>query len=121
MNYQVSEMKFKNSEWKPSLLRGMHTYPDQVVSSHSMRSTLRHGDIECDVECLITSSRPHLKVLKHPEEIEHLLSKYENVSGDFPLGRPPDRGLEHVIELEIGNQPIKMKPYRHLERIRYYD
>ena len=56
----------KNLEWNPTLLRGMHTYPDQVISSNSMRSTLRHGDIECDVECLITSSRPHLKVLKHP-------------------------------------------------------
>ena len=26
--------------------------------------------------------------------------------------------LTHVIELEIGNQPIKIHPYRHPERIR---
>ena len=33
MNYQVPKMRFKNSEGKPIVLRGMHTYPNQVVSS----------------------------------------------------------------------------------------
>ena len=46
VNYQVSEMSFKYSEGNPILVRGMHTYPNQVVSSHSMRSILIHGDIE---------------------------------------------------------------------------
>ena len=45
MNYQVPEMRFKNSEGKPIMLRGMHTYPNQVVYSHNMRFILRHGDI----------------------------------------------------------------------------
>ena len=65
MYYQVPEMRFKNSEGRPILLRGMHTYPHQVVSSHIMRSILRHGDSELVVECLITSPKPHLKVSKH--------------------------------------------------------
>ena len=50
-----------------------------------MRSILRHGGIEWDVECFITSSKPHLKVLSHPKEIEKLLSKYERIFGDLPL------------------------------------
>ena len=95
MNYQVLEMRFKNSEGKPILLRGMDTYPNQVVSSHSMRSILGHGDIEWIFECLITYSKPHLKVSKHPKEIEQLLSKYERVFGDLPPGRPLDRRVEH--------------------------
>ena len=33
VNYQVFETRFKNSEGKPILLRGMHTYPNQVVFS----------------------------------------------------------------------------------------
>ena len=45
MNYQVPEMRFKNLEGKPILLRGMHTYPNKVVSSHNMRYILRNGDI----------------------------------------------------------------------------
>ena len=46
VNYQVLEMRLKNLEGKPILLRGMHTYPNQVVSSHSMRFILRYGEIE---------------------------------------------------------------------------
>ena len=45
MNYQVPEIRFKNSEGKPILLRGMHIYLNQVVSSHNMRFILRHGEI----------------------------------------------------------------------------
>ena len=45
------------------------------------------------------------------------MSKYEKVFGDLPPRRPPDRGVEHIIELEIGTQPIKMHPYRHPKRI----
>ena len=84
-----------------------------------MRSILRHGDIEWAVECLITYPKPHLKVSKHPKEIEQLLSKYDRVFGDPPPGRPLDRGVEHIIELEIGTQPIKMHLYIHPKSIRY--
>ena len=118
VNYQVPEIRFKNSEGKPILLRGMHPYPNQVMSSHNMRTILRHGDIEWTAECLITSPKPHLNISKHPKEIEQLLSKYEKVFGYLPPGRSPDRGVEHIIELEIGTQPIKIHPYRHTKRIR---
>ena len=119
VNYQVPKIRLKNSKGKPILLRGMHTYPNQVVSSHIMRSTLRHGDIEWATECLITYPKPHLSISKHPKDIEKLLSKYEKVFGDLPFGRPPDKGVDHIIELEIRTQPIKMHPYRHPKRILY--
>ena len=72
VNYQVPEIRFKNSEGKPILLRGMHTYPNQVVSSHNMRNILRHGDIEWNYECLFTSPKPHLNISKNPKDIEEL-------------------------------------------------
>ena len=78
---------------------------------------MRHGDIEWDVECLITSSKPHLNISKYPKEIEKLLSKYENVFGDLPLGILLDKGVEHAIELDIGIPTIKIKPYRNPESI----
>ena len=46
------------------------------------------------------------------------MSKYERVFRDLPQGKPPDRGVDHIIELEIGTQPIKMNPYRHPKGIR---
>ena len=60
-----------------------------------------------------------MKVSKNPKEIEQLLSKYERVFGDLPLGIPLDRGVDHIIELEIGTQPIKMHPYIKYKRNRY--
>ena len=66
------------------MLRGMHTYTNQLVYFHGMRTILRHGDIEWDDECLITSPKPHFNISKNPKEIEKLLSKYEKVFGDFP-------------------------------------
>ena len=45
------------------------------------------------------------------------MSKYEKVLGDLPPGRPPDIGVEHIIELEIGTQPMKMHPYRNPKMI----
>ena len=54
-----------------------------------MRSILRHGDIEWDVECHITSPKPNIKVFEHPKEIEKLLKKYEFFFRDLPHGRPP--------------------------------
>ena len=101
-------MRLKNLEGKPILLRGIHTYPNQIVSSHSIRSILRHGEIEWDDESFIKYYKPHLKVSKHPNKIKQLLGKYEKVFGDLPLGRPPNRGVEHAIELEIGKQLVKM-------------
>ena len=101
MNYQFHEIRFKNSKGKPILLRGMHTYPNQVVSSHNMRTILRHVDIEWAAECLIKSPKTHLNFSKHPKEIEQLLSKYEKVFGDLPPGRPSNIRVEYVIELGL--------------------
>jgi len=38
------------------------------------------------------------------------------VFSDIPTDKPPDRGFEHVIELEEGAKPIITTPYRHLKR-----
>jgi hypothetical protein len=35
------------------------------------------------------------------------------VFGLIPLGVPPDRGFEHIIELEAGAKPVITTPYRH--------
>jgi hypothetical protein len=35
------------------------------------------------------------------------------VFGPIPLGVPPDRGFEHIIELEEGAKPVITTPYRH--------
>ena len=90
-------MKFQDSKGVLRVVRGQHTYPNQVVICNSMRSILKHGDIEWDDECHITSPKPNIKVFEHPKEIEKLLKKYEKVFSDLPHGTPPDRGVENNI------------------------
>ena len=80
-----------------------------------MRSISRHGDIEWDAKCYITSPNPKIRVFKHPMEIDTPLHKYEKVLRDLPHGRPPDKGAEHNIVLEEGTSPIQIKHYRHLK------
>ena len=53
VNYKIQKMRFNNCNGKQVVLKGMNTYPNRVVSSHSMRSILRHGDIEWDVKYFI--------------------------------------------------------------------
>jgi hypothetical protein len=51
-------------------------------------------------------------------EIQELLGKHERVFEPLPVGRPPDRGFEHVIELEEGSNPIITTPYRNPKRFK---
>ena len=53
----------------------------------------------------------------HPD-IQQLRIKHSKVFNDLPLGQPPDRGIEHIIELEEGTKPIMITPYHHPKRLK---
>lgn len=42
-----------------------------------------------------------------------MLDKHKRVFEDMPLGIPPNRGFEHIIELEEHAKPVITAPYRH--------
>ena len=44
--------------------------------------------------------------------------KYDRVFSDIPPGRPPDRGIEHIIELEEDTKPMMVTPYIHPKRLK---
>jgi hypothetical protein len=46
-------------------------------------------------------------------EIQRIIDRHSKVFEPIPLGAPPDRGFEHIIELEEGVKPIITTPYRH--------
>jgi hypothetical protein len=54
----------------------------------------------------------------YPSNIQAFIRKHERVFESLPAGRPPDRGFEHVIELEEGSKPMITTPYRHLNRFK---
>jgi hypothetical protein len=46
-------------------------------------------------------------------EIQRIIDKHSKVFGSIPLGAPPNKGFEHIIELEEEVKPIITTPYRH--------
>ena len=107
------EMEFQGPDCRRVVLRGMNTYPAKVVSSQRMEAVLRHQDIEWVAECFITSQDPTDLKQQYPADIQAILHKHDRVFGGIPLGRPPDIGFEHLIELEEGVQAVITTPYRH--------
>lgn len=49
----------------------------------------------------------------HPPDIQEILTRHTKVFGEILHGVPPDRGIEHVIELEEGAKPVMITPYHH--------
>ena len=110
------EMEFQGLDGKRVVLRGMNTYPPKPVSSQRMEAVLRQDDIEWAAECLVTFRKPPENNTQHLDDIQALLQKHKKVFWDLPAGRPPDRGFEHIIELEEGTQAVITTPYRHPKR-----
>ena len=52
----------------------------------------------------------------HPPDIQKILEKHTKVFGKIMHGVPPNKGIEHVIELKEGAKPIMITPYRHLKK-----
>lgn len=56
IDWKKLETKFVGPGGKLVVLRGMHSYPLQTVSTHRMEDNLRHGDIAWVVELHILES-----------------------------------------------------------------
>ena len=54
------------------------------------------------------------KVVKprHPES-QGLIQKYKKLFEDLPMELPPERRIEHIIEIKSGSSPVNVKPYRY--------
>jgi len=63
------EMEFTGPDGKKVVLREMHQYPPNIISSHSMEEVMRHGDIEWAVECYISDRELPDRHRQHPDDI----------------------------------------------------
>lgn len=99
-DYRTMEMEFQGPDGKRVVLRGMNTYPAKVVSSQRMEAVLRLQEMEWAAESFITSQDPTDLKQQYPVDIQAILHKHDMVFGGIPPGRSPDRGFEHIIELE---------------------
>lgn len=95
------------ADGKKRILRALSDGGPKEVSSHRMETIIRHRDILWATQCFISSKEPSSQDGKpYHIDIQHILDKHGVVFGDIPHGVLPDRGFEHVIELEDGAKPV---------------
>lgn len=106
------ELKFQ-FDGKKVVLRGMSNGGRRIVSLKRMERLIRHDQVEWEAKCLILPVDLVEEKRQYHPDIQPLLSKKSKAFGSLPLGRPLERGCEHVIELEEGAKPVITTPYRY--------
>jgi hypothetical protein len=117
-NYKTMEMSFNYEEGKRVTLKGMTENAPKVVSVKHMQAVFRHGDMAYAAECLVVTQNTQEKHISYIGDIQRIIDKHMKVFGPIPPGKPPDRGFEHIIELEEGAKPVITTPYRHPKKFK---
>jgi hypothetical protein len=117
-NYQTLTMSFRDANRSRVVLRGMSTGAPRALSTKRMERIFRHGDVAYATECWITTQKDSEGREQYHPQIRELLGRYEPVFGSIRPGRLPDRGFEHMIELEAGATPVITTPYRHPKKFK---
>ena len=112
-NYKTMEISFAEESGKKVVLRGMSGNTARVVTTKRMEASFRREEIVYADECNILACVDKKGKVHYAPEIQRIIDKYSKVFGPIPLGAPPDRGFEHIIELEEGVKPVITTPYRH--------
>ena len=63
-------------------------------------------------QCIVTVNEDRTQT-QYPKEVQVILDDYANVfPRELPIGLPPQRDLDHCIELVPGAEPLHKAPYR---------
>ena len=95
------------------VLKAIYNGDVRTISFRWLERLARHNNIEWAKICALMPTQEEQHKTKYHPDIQKLRIKYEKVFSEIPLSRPPDRGIEHIIELEEGAKPIMITPYRH--------
>eukprot|EP00253_Pinus_taeda_P032921 PITA_32921 len=108
-NHQKKFIKFKLDGRKYKLF-GFQAPPTQVISTWQMKKLIRKGTPAFVTQCqqleLLSIEGTH-----QPSEISSLIQKYEKVFQDLPMKLPPEKQIEHIIEVKPNSTPVNVKPY----------
>jgi hypothetical protein len=101
------------------VLKGMTGSSARVVTAKRMEAIFRREKVIYVAECKVSTWVDEKGKVHYTPEIKRILDKHQKVFGPIPLGVPPDRGFEHIIELEAGAKPVITTPYRHPNKYKY--
>jgi hypothetical protein len=111
-NYKTMEMSFTEENGKKMVLGGMTGNTPRVVTTKRMEAIFRREDIAYAAECRISVRVDKKGETHYSPEIQRIIDRHSKVFEPIPPGAPPDRGFEHIIELEEGAKPVITTPYR---------
>jgi len=94
-------------------LHGFQAPNTQVVSSQQMEKLIRKGAAAYVIQCHHMDGQGSEQEKSNSIEVEELIQKHKKVFEDLPMELPPERRIEHIIEIKPGSSPIKVKPYRY--------
>jgi hypothetical protein len=111
INHQENFIKFK-WQGKTYKLYGFQPPQTQVVSSQPMEKLIRKGATAYLIQC-------HQMEIQEPKQdsknskIQDLIRKHKKVFQDLPMELPPQRRIEHIIEVKPRSSPVKVRPYKY--------
>ena len=106
------EIRFKVDDMT-HVLKAICNDDVRTISFRWLERLARHNIIEWATICALMPTQEEQHKIEYHPDIQKLRIKYEKVFSEIPLGKPPDRGIEHIIELEEGAKPIMITPYQH--------
>jgi hypothetical protein len=112
-NYKTMEMSFTEEGGRKVVLWGMTGNVAKVVTAKRMEAIFQREEIVYVVKCMIVTCMDEHGKVHYTPEIKDIFDRHHKVCGPIPPGVPPDRGFEHIIELEEGSKPVITTPYRH--------
>jgi hypothetical protein len=118
-NYNTMEMSFVEEGGRKVVLRGMTGNSSRVVTAKRMEVIFRREEIVYTVKCKVSTWVDEKGKVHYTPEIKRILVNHPKVFGPIPLGVPPDRGFEHIIEQEVGAKPVITTPYRNTKKYKY--
>jgi hypothetical protein len=112
-NYKTMEMSFTEETGKKVVLMGMMGNTPRVVTTKFMEAIFWREDIAYATKCRISVREDKKGETHYAAEIKKIMDRHIKVFEPIPPRAPPDRGFEHIIELEEGEKPVITTPYRH--------
>ena len=106
------EIRFK-VDGKTHVLKAIRNGDVRTISFRQLKRLARHNNIEWAAICASMPTQEEQHKTEFHLDIQKLRIKYEKVFSEIPPGRPPNRGIEHIIQLEEGANPVMITPYRH--------
>ena len=94
-------------------LYGFQAPKNQIVSSSKMMKMIRKGALAYIVQCHRLELLSAKMISEGSPEVQWLIQKLEKVVQDLPMKMPPNREIEHTIEVKAGSDPVNLKPHHY--------